>query len=197
MGPSGGPPHKPRHASESEARFDCRQRPNDRRNAGPASQRPLAPSVTSPQIWINGPARSEIRVRKLARTLGLSGSAARARRTRRSRAALSGSGALSIGSAQAHCSDLDSVVIPGYTQVVKTAISLPDATYTAATRRAAELGMSRSEFFAVAARRYLDELDSRSTTAQINDALNDVGADDSAAAAAVAGRDRLAAQDDW
>ena len=81
--------------------------------------------------------------------------------------------------------------------MVKTAISLPDATYTAATRRAAELGMSRSEFFAVAARRYLDELDSRSTTAQINDALNDVGADDSAAAAAVAGRDRLAAQDDW
>ena len=81
--------------------------------------------------------------------------------------------------------------------MVKTAISLPDATYTAATRRAAELGMSRPEFFAVAARRYLDELDSRSTTAQINDALNDVGADGSAAAAAVAGRDRLAAQDDW
>ena len=81
--------------------------------------------------------------------------------------------------------------------MVKTAISLPDATFNAATRRAAELGISRSEFFAVAARRYLDELDRRSTTAKINDALNDVGVDDSAAAAAVAGRDRLAAQDDW
>ncbi len=80
---------------------------------------------------------------------------------------------------------------------MKTAISLPDATFTAATRRAAELGMSRSEFFAVAARRYLDELDSRSTTAQINDALDHVSADDSATVAAVAGRERLAAQDDW
>jgi len=57
--------------------------------------------------------------------------------------------------------------------------------------------MSRSEFFAVAARRYLDELDSRSTTAQINDVLDDVSVDDSAAAAAVARRDRLAAQDEW
>jgi len=80
---------------------------------------------------------------------------------------------------------------------MKTAISLPGATFTAATRRAAELGISRSEFFAVAARRYLDELDSRSTTSQINDALDDVSADDSATVAAVAGRDRLAAQDDW
>lgn len=80
---------------------------------------------------------------------------------------------------------------------MKTAISLPDTTFTAATRRAAEMGISRSEFLAVAARRYLDELDSRSTTAQINDALNDVSAGDSATVAAVAGRDRLAAQDDW
>ena len=80
---------------------------------------------------------------------------------------------------------------------MKTAISLPDATFTAATRRAAELGISRSEFFAVAARRYLDELDSRSTTAQIDEALDDLSADDSATVAAVAGRDRLSAQDDW
>lgn len=40
---------------------------------------------------------------------------------------------------------------------MKTAISLPKTTFTAATSRAAELGISRSEFFAVAARRYLDE----------------------------------------
>lgn len=80
---------------------------------------------------------------------------------------------------------------------MKTAISLPEATFTAATRRAAELGMSRSEFFAVAARRYLDELDSTSITARINDALDDASADDSAAVAAVAGLNRLADQDDW
>jgi len=39
---------------------------------------------------------------------------------------------------------------------VKTAISLPDDTYEQATRQAAELGISRSEFFARAARSYLD-----------------------------------------
>ena len=80
---------------------------------------------------------------------------------------------------------------------MKTAISLPDATYEAATRRAAELGISRSEFFAIAARRYLDELDSTSVTAQINDVLTDAGADDSAALAVAAGRARLNAADDW
>lgn len=67
----------------------------------------------------------------------------------------------------------------------------------ASARRAAELGISRSRFFAVAPRRYLDELDSGSTTAQINDVLNDVSADDSAAVAAVVGRDRLSVEDDW
>jgi len=88
------------------------------------------------------------------------------------------------------------VVIPGYTINVKTAISLPDDTYEQATRRAAELGISRSEFFARAARRYLDELASPSLTRQINDALR-AAADDSNAAAATAGHRHLAAQDDW
>ena len=46
-------------------------------------------------------------------------------------------------------------VIPGYTASVKTAISVPDETFEQATRQAAELGISRSEFFARAARRYL------------------------------------------
>ena len=89
------------------------------------------------------------------------------------------------------------MVIPGYTRAVKTAISLPDDTYEQATRRAAELGISRSEFFARAARRYLDELASQSLTQQINDALQDAAEDDSATAAAAAGRTFLAAQDDW
>jgi metal-responsive CopG/Arc/MetJ family transcriptional regulator len=87
-------------------------------------------------------------------------------------------------------------VIPGYTKDVKTAISLPDETYEQATRQAAELGISRSEFFARAARSYLDELASHSLTQQINEALQ-TAADDSSAAAVTAGRNYLADQDDW
>jgi metal-responsive CopG/Arc/MetJ family transcriptional regulator len=79
---------------------------------------------------------------------------------------------------------------------MKTAISLPDDTYAQATRRAAELGISRSEFFARAARRYLDELSSQSLTQQIDEALKAVD-DDSNAAAAAVGRSYLAGQDDW
>lgn len=74
---------------------------------------------------------------------------------------------------------------------------MPDDTFEQATRQAAELGISRSEFFARAARRYLDELASRSLTQQVNDALRAAGSDDSAAAAARAGRDLLAAGEDW
>ena len=88
------------------------------------------------------------------------------------------------------------MVIPGYTEDVKTAISLPDDIYEQATRQAAELGISRSEFFARAARSYLDELASHSLTQQINEALQTAG-DDSNAAAAAAGRGYLAGQDDW
>jgi metal-responsive CopG/Arc/MetJ family transcriptional regulator len=80
---------------------------------------------------------------------------------------------------------------------VKTAISVPDETFEQATKQAAELGISRSEFFSRAARRYLDELASRSLTEQVNAALNAAGDDDSAAAAAQAGRRRLAAGDEW
>jgi hypothetical protein len=80
---------------------------------------------------------------------------------------------------------------------VKTAISVPDEIFEQATRQAAELGISRSEFFARAARRYLDELAARSLTQQVNDALQAAGNDDSAAAAAQAGRDLLATGEDW
>ena len=87
------------------------------------------------------------------------------------------------------------MVIPGYTEGMKTAISLPDDIYEQATKQAAELGISRSEFFARAARSYLDELAAHSLTQQINEALQTV--DDSNAAAAAAGRSYLADQDDW
>lgn len=80
---------------------------------------------------------------------------------------------------------------------MKTAISVPDDTYEEASRQAAQLGISRSEFFARAARRYLEELTSRSLTEQINEALRAVGDDDSNAAAAAVGRARLADPDDW
>jgi metal-responsive CopG/Arc/MetJ family transcriptional regulator len=80
---------------------------------------------------------------------------------------------------------------------VKTAISVPDETFEQATRQAAELGISRSEFFTRAARRYLDELASRSLIQQVNEALEAAGSDDSAAVAAQAGRRRLAAGDEW
>jgi metal-responsive CopG/Arc/MetJ family transcriptional regulator len=89
------------------------------------------------------------------------------------------------------------VVIPGYTGGMKTAISLPDDTYEQATRQAAELGISRSEFFARAARRYLDDLAKESLTQQIDEALEAAGPDDSAAVAVAAGRDRLASEADW
>jgi predicted DNA-binding protein len=90
---------------------------------------------------------------------------------------------------------VSATVILGYTRNVKTAISLPDDTYEQATRQAQALGISRSEFFARAARSYLDQLASRSLTQQIDEALQ-TGDDDSNAAAA-AGRSYLAGQDDW
>jgi metal-responsive CopG/Arc/MetJ family transcriptional regulator len=101
-----------------------------------------------------------------------------------------------MSAGRGQCSRAFVMVILGYTMNVKTAISLPDDTYEQATRQAAELGISRSEFFARAARSYLDELASHSLTQQINQALQTSG-DDSNAAAAAAGRSYLAGQDDW
>ena len=81
---------------------------------------------------------------------------------------------------------------------MKTAISVPDEIFEQAADQAAELGISRSEFFARAARRYLDELAARSLTSQIDQALLAAGDDDSGPAAAAAGRGLLAAgDDDW
>jgi Arc/MetJ family transcription regulator len=96
---------------------------------------------------------------------------------------------------------LEAAGLNGYYPVIlrsmKTAISVPDDTFEQATKQATELGISRSEFFARAARRYLDELASRSLSEQVNDALQAAGSDDSASAAASAGRALLAAGDDW
>ena len=88
------------------------------------------------------------------------------------------------------------VVIPGYTQRMKTAISVPDEVFNQVESRAAELGISRSEFFVRAARQYLDLLENASITQQIDTALEGAGADDSGHVAATAGRAFLAAVDD-
>ena len=81
---------------------------------------------------------------------------------------------------------------------MKTAISVPDEIFEQAAGQAAELGISRSEFFARAARRYLDELAVQSLTSQINQALQAAGNDGTGADAVAAGRRLLAAgDDDW
>lgn len=82
---------------------------------------------------------------------------------------------------------------------MKTAISIPDATFERATHKAQALGMSRSEFFTRAATRYLDELDAASVTDQIDQALATLDGDDESTGAAVAaGRRTLAGEDaDW
>jgi len=82
---------------------------------------------------------------------------------------------------------------------MKTAISVPDDTFEKATRRAHDLGMSRSEFFARAAARYLDELDAESTTRQIDLAVAAIADRDGSAADAVAVGRRVLddGSDDW
>jgi metal-responsive CopG/Arc/MetJ family transcriptional regulator len=82
---------------------------------------------------------------------------------------------------------------------VKTAISVPDGTFERVSKRAQELGMSRSELFSRAAARYLDELDSDSVTRQIDFAVASVGQGDDSATDAVALGHRLlgAATDEW
>lgn len=81
---------------------------------------------------------------------------------------------------------------------MKTAISLNDEIFDRTSRRARELGMSRSEFFARAAVNYLDELDAKSLTARMDAALDLIGETDESTEAAVdAGRRVLAASDEW
>lgn len=82
---------------------------------------------------------------------------------------------------------------------MKTAISVPDGTFERASRRAHDLGMSRSEFLSRAAARYLDDLDAESVTHQIDLAVAALGGkDDSAADAVDLGRRVLGdASGDW
>jgi len=76
---------------------------------------------------------------------------------------------------------------------VKTAISLPDNTFRRVEAAAKRMGVSRSEFFARAAERWLDALQQDDTTAAINRAISGTPSDHEfadAAAAALADTDR-------
>jgi hypothetical protein len=77
---------------------------------------------------------------------------------------------------------------------VKTAISVPDDTFTRADQRARTLGITRSQFYTQAAQRYLEQLD-----AEIDAAIDMIGPDESNDLASAAGRRVLADPDegDW
>lgn len=84
---------------------------------------------------------------------------------------------------------------------MKTAISIPDETFERVEQSVAELGISRSEFFARAAKKYLAELEAESVTAQINAAI-DAGAVDNGLERDVTEHGRrmlleLTAEDEW
>jgi metal-responsive CopG/Arc/MetJ family transcriptional regulator len=70
---------------------------------------------------------------------------------------------------------------------MKTAISLPDTTFQRVDRAAKRLGVSRSEFFARAAERWLDTLDDDGTTEAIDRAIAGLAVDDAFTDAAAAG----------
>lgn len=82
---------------------------------------------------------------------------------------------------------------------MKTAISLPDDIYAAASSRALEMGISRSAFLAAAAVDYLEKLDRASLTQRIDLAVSAVESDDSTQDAAALGRTFLqgGAAEDW
>jgi hypothetical protein len=61
----------------------------------------------------------------------------------------------------------------GYTQVVKTAISIPDEVYQAAEELAERLGVSRSELYATAVAEFVAALRSRGVTARLNEVYAD------------------------
>jgi len=69
---------------------------------------------------------------------------------------------------------------------MKTAISLPDHTFRRVEEVAKRMGLSRSEFFARAAERWLDALQDDDTTAAINRAISGLESDHAFAEAAAA-----------
>ncbi len=76
---------------------------------------------------------------------------------------------------------------------MKTAISVPDSTFERVDEAAQRLGVSRSEFFARAAERWLEDLEGDETTAAIDAALAGTDQD---VAFVVRAADAMAADDE-
>lgn len=80
----------------------------------------------------------------------------------------------------------------GYTQGMKTAISLPDEVFAAAERYAKQHGLSRSELYARALRRFLEDEQATAIRASYDAAFgDDETSDDLRAARNKAARDAL------
>lgn len=80
---------------------------------------------------------------------------------------------------------------------MRTTISVPLEIFDRVSERATALGMTRSQFFARAAQRYLVALDAESLTVQIDSALEILdGPDETQDAAVAAGRRLLDAMGD-
>ena len=62
---------------------------------------------------------------------------------------------------------------------MKTVISLPEELVGSVTAWVSALGVTRSQFFAQAAERYVAELEAESLTRQIDEALERIGSYDS------------------
>lgn len=81
---------------------------------------------------------------------------------------------------------------------MKTAISVPEGTHARVERLAKKHGMSRSQFYATAASRFADELESADVVAAIDAVVDEVNSDDSTRFAVAAGRGVLDQDaDEW
>jgi hypothetical protein len=72
---------------------------------------------------------------------------------------------------------VDGAVIPGHTYLVKFAISVPDDLFEAVDAQAGKLGISRSQFFADAAREHLKLVSLPERVAYINSVIAETGYD--------------------
>ena len=70
---------------------------------------------------------------------------------------------------------VDDRVIPSHTHGVKFAISVPDELFAAVDARVEEMGISRSQFFADAAKAYLEQVALPERVAEINAILDEIG----------------------
>ncbi len=80
---------------------------------------------------------------------------------------------------------------------MKTTISVPAEAFDAASRKAKELGISRSGFFSTAAAGYVAELDAASLTARIDASLALAEDDETTALVAASRRSLFADDENW